>query len=32
VIISEVVSLDMLAIMGETNFCMGGGIKEVSEV
>jgi hypothetical protein len=30
--IREVVSLDMLVIMGEVTACVGGGTKEVSEV
>ena len=27
----EVVSLDMLVVMGEVTICVGGGTKEVSE-
>ena len=30
--IREVVSLDMLVVMGEVTACVGGGTKEVSEV
>jgi hypothetical protein len=30
--IREVVSLDMLVVMGEVTACVGSGTKEVSEV
>ena len=32
VMIKEVLSLDMLVLMGEVTTCVGGGTKEVSEV
>ena len=32
VMIREVVSLDMLVIMGEVTTCVGGGTKEASKV
>ena len=32
VMIREVVSLDMLVVMGEVTACVGGGTKEVSGV
>ena len=32
VMIREVVSLDMLVVMGEITACVGGGTKEVSEL
>jgi hypothetical protein len=32
VMIREVVSLDMLVVMGEVTSCVGGSTKEVSEV
>ena len=31
-VIREVVSLDMLVVMGEVTACVGDGTKEVSEV